>query len=386
MSKTTLPSAIPEGGTDRPSGRNEQVAFLGVHTQFENLGDALIVRELISKLSERLPTILDTSSCPPDFLAALELGSQANVTQLRSFGRLRFLAQLLTSLGRGKRCYLFLVPGGRGGEISAMSYLKASLSTRVLQVLSRFGARVCHLGISYDMLGPRQSRVVRSRSRLLHAHYVRDRYSLQHLKKAGARVDGVMPDLAVALFNNGNLAGQRAEDIAFSFRVDKHPGRADEVIAFVQRICMAYADGREFRFISQVRRDDAFMQRLAEHVRCTTGASVRLALCTDSIRECQDLYAGCGWIVSNRLHALLLAMSMGASPLAVADAQRDVKIVGVLESIGFGSHIVALGDSPVLPEPLSEQRTRELLRHSAELDPVFDEVLSASRSAAGVRA
>jgi polysaccharide pyruvyl transferase WcaK-like protein len=364
---------------------SNQVAFLGVRTQFENLGDALIVRELIAKLSMRMPTVLDVSSCTPGFLNALDLGAHRQVRQVNRLGKLRLISQILKHRSKGACCYLLLVPGGRGGEISRLTYIKNCLSTGFLRLLSGLGVRVCHIGISYDRLGPRHSRIVRSRAAFLHAHYVRDHHSLHQLHQVGAKVHGLMPDLALALFTPDGPDGSSGDDIAFSFRIDKHPGRAEEIVAFVQRVCNQYADGRGLRFVSQVRRDDSFMEQLAERIRLSTGRRVMLALADGSIPDCQALYSGCGWIVSNRLHALLLAMSSGASPLAVVDPERDVKILGVLQSIGFESHVATLDESPALPDKLTAEKVSELAENGAQLERVFDAIFSDSSSDRAIR-
>jgi hypothetical protein len=78
-------------------------------------------------------------------------------------------------------------------------------------------------------------------------------------------------------------------------------------------------------------------------------------------------------------------MSSGASPLAVVDPERDVKILGVLQSIGFESHVATLDESPALPDKLTAEKVSELAENGAQLERVFDAIFSDSSSDRAIR-
>lgn len=350
--------------------------FLGIRTQFENIGDALIVRELIQQLARRADITIDLSHCPEDFVTMLDLGSLIGTRQLHSLGKFRLLASSLLARLLGHSTYLFLMPGGRDGEVRTLSYIKSWLSLFLLWLLSTAGIRICHLGVSYDRLGKRHAHVIRARARLLHAHFVRDSGSFELLRGLNVQVDGMIPDLALGLFASASRHHRVSRRIAFSFRVDKYVDQRTDVIAAVDRICATYGNSCEMLFISQVRRDDAFMRELSIHIERHFPGKVRFERSTSSIDQCRQLYSQCDWIISNRLHALLLAMSTGATPLALLNRDVDMKICGVLQSVGLSANIRTFHEDAVLPDRLASKDWEVLATKATVLDSVFDSVLT----------
>lgn len=349
-------------------------AFLSIKTQFENVGDALINRELVRILAARMPVTVDLSRCPPSFARTLGLDEIDNVA-VAPGGFPGLLAGIVTALIRGERCYYFLLPGGLGGEKSKGQLLAAHAYARLLGLLKLLGVRIVHAGISYDHLGPNYRALIATRARHLFSHAVRDRISFEYLEGLGIRVDTVVPDLALNLFSNHREAtGTERACIAFSFRADKYRDRRPEIEALVARVAAMHPRAR-LKFVSQVERDDALMRELCTQLAARADRDCVFVACSRDIETCQAAYRDCAEIYSNRLHALIIAMHSGCAPVPVIDWRHDVKIAGVFESIGMAKAIVELGGAP--PEhPLPVDR----LRLRAEADRIgayFDALLEA---------
>lgn len=334
---------------------HKAAVFLSVHTQFENAGDALIVRELINLAADIAPTFVDLSRCPSSFRSTLNLGALPNVVAFEHLGTGRLLAQMLRSRLSGHRTVYFLAPGGRGGELTVRGYVKAHVTNALLGLFSSLGVRVCHIGVSYDRLGPRHIAALRRRSRILAHHAVRDEVTRDHLSTNGIRVDAVIPDLALNRFQHEHVtSGAGSNALALSFRRDKYPERETEILEAVGRILETLEPDTTVRIVSQVARDDSFMSRLYDHITSHFDINGALHLCSSSIDDCRSAYSGCEQIYSNRLHALLLAASVGATPIGIIDRERDAKIVGVFEGLGRDDLLVPIEQvtGVIRPRPL----------------------------------
>ena len=327
-------------------------AFVRVHTQYENVGDALIVRELISLLAERMLVTVDLSSCPRSFRAALELPRSPNIRCRTVLGTWRMLTSLIVSSLRSRPTLLFLVPGGRGGELTRSAQFRANLLNGGYSLLDRLGVAVVQIGVSYDRLGPRHSAILRRRASRYAAHFVRDCISHDHLVDRGIRVDGIIPDLALNLFRSPPELLSDPRSMAFSFRTDKSSDQGSRIAAAVAGLCSQLGHGSRMVFVSQVERDRQFMRSLASDMATALESPVSYIATADSIQRTRQAYSGCSWIVSNRLHALLMGMSVGASPIALVDPVVDAKIIGVFHALGIQRYLQPLGTVPTIPPPL----------------------------------
>jgi polysaccharide pyruvyl transferase WcaK-like protein len=359
---------------DKGIGHRGAAAFVSVKTQFENLGDALITRELIRQLSARVPTVADCSRCPETFVETLDLEDMAGVKVLRSAGLGAMLLAMVKLRLSGRPTYYFLLPGGLGGGRSTRQVIFGQLNTVLIAALKTIGVRVCQVGISYDGLDRRYASILRGRVPFMYSHAVRDVFSQSHAAELGIRVDEIVPDLAFGLFERVPLATGERSAIALSFRADKYRDRTREIEALVEAM-VHKADGAEVKFVAQVGRDAAFMRGLMDNAASIPGARLSYHQCTDDIEACRRIYSDCRAIYSNRLHALLLAMSAGAVPVAVVDRKADVKIVGVFDSMGLAHQVADLGSMSLPPD--TNLDTAGAVHNAAAVAQYFDRVLAA---------
>lgn len=315
-------------------------AFFNIKTQFDNAGDALIIRELIRLVTARMPAEVYTDRVPDGFRRMLELDRLPDVTAPEG-GIYMLVISMLKARLRGIRCYYFLTPGGVNGEVSATGL--ASLA--VISLLVALGVRINQVGVSFERIGPWHARLLRWRSRILHTSAVRDTISERYARdELGLRLTHLMPDLAVNLFANDPLIvpdpGRSA--IGFSFRTDKDPAIKRRLVELVEAVCIAAPPETEFRFIAQVGRDLPFMVELRDRISAAGAAQTQVIDCHNSIDAAIEAYRPCRALVANRLHGLLLGLRAGAAPIALTTGDLDHKIRGVLESIGLDSRIVDL--------------------------------------------
>ncbi|AWH38887.1 hypothetical protein C1929_19940 [Stenotrophomonas sp. ZAC14D1_NAIMI4_6] len=351
------------------------VSFMSIKTQFDNLGDALINRELCRLAARRTLTYVDFSRAPQSFESSMRVDGQQNVVSLRKRGFAQLLQLMVRHRLQGDRCVFFLNPGGLGGrKKSRKSLLAASLYNVILSALYLAGVRICHVGMSFDAMDWPERIVAGWRRRLLYSFAVRDRISESYLHSIGVPVDEVVPDLSFNLYQNPAPSVALRRAVAFSFRFD---GKADEkeVQQTVRRIMEALGSSNEYLFVVQVARDEPGTRRL---IKALDGhqASMRLVICDSSIDDLTLLYSSCIAIYSNRLHALLLAAHAGASPYALVSRGAQPKIDGIFQDLGISERVLCV-DEPTqefgAPVPFDIESMHAPYR---ELQRYFDRQLS----------
>lgn len=319
-----------------------QRAFFSLKTQFENVGDALINRELVRMVSSRADTVVDLSRCPSVFRRTLGLSNLKNV-ELENGARQLFVSLVKARLA-GETVYYFLSPGGYFGEISGLRKLSAWINTGILYLLTAIGVRVCHVGVSYEGLGPANIRMLRARGRILFRHLVRDEASRALMLEKGIRVHRRMPDLAVGAAGSGapHPSGKRST-LALSIRVDQVEDQQDTMRRFAVELARELPEDIPFKVVVQAKRDLEFARGLVAHLVSCTARPVSLVDCSSDIEACIDAYRDCQFVVANRLHALLIGAIAGTTPIAIVNPEVNKKIVALLEDWGVGANLFDIG-------------------------------------------
>lgn len=313
------------------------VSFLSIRTQFENLGDALINRELIRLLAARGGLVVDTGIAPGWFVDMLDLPADAT----RVSGRPRLFLEMVRALLRGDRPYYFFLPGGLFGEFGRLQLAKKALALLPLRVLRLLGVRLCHVGPSFERIGPNYIAHLRRRRPLLHAFYVRDARSLRLLETSAVGCDGLLPDLAFNLFDGPSAVPAAGSDVCFSFRTDQHADQFDACMTMVERVVDALPEGARCHVAVQVERDRPGMEAIRDRLQARLGTPVELFQETRDIARMQDFYRDMGVVVSNRLHVLLLGASVCGRLVACVD-EKNQKISGLLETLGRGDLVLPM--------------------------------------------
>lgn len=378
------------------------IAFVKVDTQHDNAGDCLINRELIRLLAERGDVFLDTGRCPVEF-----------ARQLRSIPRLdrrgprplrgSFYAHMLAAALEGRDCYWFLMPGAVTGDRRARFRLRSWVRDLPLRLAHAAGVKICQVGASFGDMTPAHLDVWRRRRRFLRVVSPRDSRSAAYLGSHGIATDPCIPDLAFNVFEDDSCrrsvgmphghggSGDSPRIGCFSFRTDQAPRQRECVEAAMHAICRSLGAKVRWKPVVQVGRDTRGMAALRAALATAHGDVDPLVDLHGDLEACLGFYRGVSFVVSNRLHVLLMAASQGARVLAISgtgpgDRSSGAKLEGVLEDLGLEGAIYGRGDGlSVGPDGVpgvvvrgSEQRDR--------LRQAFDALLRSRGRAAPSRA
>lgn len=359
----------------RPFVAQVPAAFLSIKTQFDNLGDALINRELCRLVAGRAETYVDFSRAPRAFEQSMQVTGLANLTILRNLGFLRLLAKIAGMRLKGRACFLFLNPGGLGGRSKPFkSRASAAVYNVVLGCLQLVGVKICHVGISFDAMDRPERRLAKWRRRLLHSFTVRDRLSYSYLEQIGMPADAIVPDLSFNLYHSPATAPRSGRDaISFSFRFD---GKAanQQILHSVRGAMLQLGTNYEYIFVVQVARDLKGMSEL--HAACSElGMRTQLLVCHDDIEALSSYYLDCVAIYSNRLHSLLLAAHAGASPYALVARGKQPKIEGMFNDLGLGDRLCFIDAEGTSLPAITPVPTERFVEEYGRLQKYFDDLM-----------
>lgn len=310
---------------------NKIISFFSINTQFENVGDALINRELVALASDMGRVKVDLSRCPDGFIKTMNIDPSllAN-SPWALFGSI--IKQRLT----GNDAYWFLSPGGYFGELTVSEVLKRTPNTAVLVFMHMIGVKVCHVGVSYERIGKRHAAFLRFRSPFITSHIVRDEDSKEYAKDVGLRVDGVLPDLALNLFKEPIKERETTNVYALCFRSDQYPDQARDVLGFIDNLVSVSPASVKFKIIVQVKRDLNFAKEISEFLNAIS-VHHEIVVSYESIIESQHSYSSCDIVIGNRLHGLLIGGSVCGCILGCVSYDYNKKVEGLLKSIGLNN-------------------------------------------------
>ncbi len=307
------------------------IFFVNVKTQFQNLGDALINRQLILLLASRGVVYVNISHCPAEFLKWLSIDGVQSVKKVNS---LEFFIKKAMYLAerKNKVSYLFN-PGGYVGEISKVSYIFGLTKLIFLNLLNALGMKFYMIGFSVEALGKRAKRLLKIKSNLCEVLAVRDTSSIQVLKEIGALNFELIPDLAFGLDSlDSQLSALPDKNVSraicISFREIKDKSR------LIKSISKLHEVGYEISASSQVKMDKQFNSEIIEKVH---GGHHKIDF--DSIADAVAYYSRFKYVVSNRLHVLLLAMYAGSIPVPYLEGGKNEKIRSLFKTMGIENYV-----------------------------------------------
>ncbi len=351
-------------------------SFFSINTQFDNVGDALINRELVKLAADQGPVMVDLSRCPSRFRETLGLNGLPNVTIVE--GSLALFRRMLSHRLSGGIPVYFLKPGAYLGGLGT-SFLPKALAILLLQLLMMLlGVKICQIGVSYERLSPFHSWFLRTRRPLLFAHYVRDQKSFDYAEEQGLKPDGIKPDLAFNIYGVHPQASGTPKTIAMSFRTDQYPEQFDHVTTFVRWLCgrVAKFSPDQIRFVAQVKRDADPAQKLAQMVKAEFGIQTEVIICFDNVVHCEQAYAPCDFVVSNRLHSLLIGGSQCPRVLGCVSSKVNEKIIGLFDTLELNDQLTTI-------DPILDTKANRALDHA--LTHEFDGRAIAASLKQGIR-
>ncbi|MCK8077189.1 polysaccharide pyruvyl transferase family protein [Vibrio sp. 1CM2L] len=306
-----------------------EIFYISLRTQYENLGDLLITRSIVDMLAKQKRNIIlnirGVPDCYIDSFCYKPLPDNVS-----------FTGEFIPDFKGIKFKNLLVNPGGYSGIKTKRLAFKRLLQTIYFAFFKLKGARVIREPYSISNSGTSlYNRIDRFRDVICSVNLVRDNSSL--IISAGNSV--YCPDLCFYFFDERDMIfsqlseGGNRDKITISLRYDRFFGSDFNMDKYSN-------DGFEISYVSQVNFDDELNNRLA--IQSNTTCLLYDTSCPNTISQITDLYSRSKYIISNRLHVLLLGMINGAIPLAIVDYEKDRKIIDLFETIGLSGNVFSL--------------------------------------------
>ncbi len=351
------------------------VSFMSIKTQFDNLGDAIINRELAKLISSRSHLTVDLTRSPTTFHESMSLSELSNckfITKRKG----KIFVEMVISVIQGNKCYFFLNPGGLGGGVgnSNKSFISAMVYNIILLALKLIGIKICQVGVSFEKLTKKELIATRIRRKLCHSFNVRDNESYDYLKSIGILPDGIVPDLSFNLYATSTERPQQPTySAAFSFRTDKGTP-IDTIKDFALRTIQNSESEDAFLFLSQVGRDADGMKEIYNYVKeKVPHGKVTYSDLHSDFNDAIDAYSRTRKTYSNRLHVLLFCAYAGAIPIAAIQQGRQRKIESLFADLGYESNIITFNSGTRLEAKEIEKTIMN--DELAKLNNYFDKLL-----------
>lgn len=309
--------------------------FFTANTQFENMGDGIIGRELLKLMRERGNLLVDNRRAPVWYDKVLNLDPSESLRESSGGFKRRIVISSIQSWFAKSNVYLALTPGhlyGSGPVTREIVYVAFMFFLKVI------GVKVVRYGCSLGPFRGFSEWVEKYKAYCFSAYTARDSITINYVQSLGINKVTYFPDLAFGLDYQGGVS-ERKYPIGMSFRT----GTISESDQFYLEKLEAHLLTSKFissvrhsiLFCSQVGRDHAYLQALKEKSN-SDGDLVLYEGSNESINEIFACYDQVNIVLSNRLHVLICAASRGSIPVAVVDGSEHKKIVGVYQSVGLG--------------------------------------------------
>jgi polysaccharide pyruvyl transferase WcaK-like protein len=343
--------------------------YIDAATQIENLGDDIILRQLLRMLESRSTLSVDTRNVPDWAAEVIEI-DPATVHLGGSFTREILWRGLKSRLGRtGDRAYLFLKPGHIGGRYPVKQTLGRLGLVGLTTLCKALGVGVVRIGFSVDDLKQPLLQVERLQARVQSVYAPRDDVSDRYAESVKVRTTGRSTDLAYTLRVRDNPAIPRNRVVlSFAASTDGHlqEAYADKLSALLKAFVVELEQsGRPVTYCAQVVKDRLFGDRVLGDDHAVERVSFQQS--KSSADAIFDAYQAADIVLTNRLHSFLFSLASGALAVVVTDPATHGKIVGIVNEMGLPELLVDIeGFSP-----------QGLLEHTDRLSRDRDRILQA---------
>ncbi|HDH7845987.1 TPA: polysaccharide pyruvyl transferase family protein [Raoultella ornithinolytica] len=328
-------------------------------TQYENLGDALISKNLLDILSTQGNVYIDDRGVPSNYIDIIcNKSCLKHVNYNANFALLPFKLRL-----KGEGVTFVFKPGHFFGNTKSLGgWLRIMFLICYFSCLKVIGVEFMRTGVSIGPLKSGYKFYERFLNKISSFTGVRENKSIEYLTENGISKNiHRVKDLAFWSFNN-KRSTQTRRLIAFSFRSfgegidDEMVHRISDALKNVYEIYKKKNVKYDFISVTQVQRDVDFNGKIKDQLVKKIGeAAVNdyyYEITKESFETLISLYKDTALIFSNRLHALLFAFESGALPIAMGNEKQNFKVKFVLEDTKLVGNFI-----DITTDDYSEEKT-----------------------------
>lgn len=368
---------------------SKNIIYLLPAVQYNNTGDILINKVLIEELRLYGDLIINDKGFPTWFFE--ELGVSENEKFSHHYKEDFFNAIKLSMRDNAEISHFLVIhPGHTSRQGWKTSILSDHGIIKTLQYLylKQRGLKFLRFGFS---IGPFDTFNTFSESfytRAFSYYGVRDSKSLKLAKNAYFKKPQLMPDLAWRYtFDNEN--DKKTNDIILSFRSGSFgtthvSENIVPIIAELKTIISSFNQNYVIKVVYQVLFDK---QGAVEIYEALISADLNVEIINEKLNlpEASELYKNAKFIISNRLHVVLLGLVQGTPAFPLVRKDHNQKIINIFTDNNLDDYLLYIGDTlnnekkieRILDKKEEQNKLKNLIaENSTKVEKVFQSVFT----------
>lgn len=315
--------------------KNKNVILYIVATQYDNLGDLLINKCLLSMLCKYGKVYVDTKNVPKHFKNIL-LGDSPNLVDLKVKHQISFKGLGILSIPFRKNLnfsHVFKSPGPFGSSKSSLDKIRSTSIFLIFYLFQHLGAKGYFVGNDYIVSNKFDIFILKKFSSILSEIQVRSHINVKEISFYGVDNVKYIPDLCFAF--KSKIVKNVKSKICISFRDLADEEWDIQLKRYIKTIIRFFSkENFQIEFFYQVERDMSYNKGLYDFFK-KDFSSIKFRNDVINWNDIEN-YSNAKFVVSNRLHVLLLGQNYGAIPIAVLNnSSKTVKIRNIFETIGL---------------------------------------------------
>lgn len=323
--------------------------FYQTKTKYDNTGDALINKALLSELRKHGRVFANCSAyIPEEFLEELEIRKDEQIVCKNSR---QFALKIMGHALRHRQDNTYIVSGLGdiyGGGVKKV--MRNVLSACVLPVYSLLGVKNVRIGRSFGVMTKAMQWSETLRGLFVSSYFVRDTQSLQRCRSMGISKVQLCPDMSW-LYEEGTVRRENASDVVMinmkgstlNIREQKYiDALVKKCRIFLKRLEEEKKEKVRVLVAYQVSEDAEFSQYVYHQLK--DEFYVEFADTQMKLGDLRKYYSQCGYHLSNRMHSLLSGYKYGSLPVALIDTQNHLKIAATLKDCDLDEFMIDVFD------------------------------------------
>lgn len=352
---------------------NNKIFFLPA-AQVDNTGDVLINKALLDQLRNHGELVVDDHQKPDWFLKEIGVKSSerlSNITNEEFFGYL----QICLKQNKAYKVSLVIHPGHttRFGYKKSIYGDHGLLYTRFLRRLKKQGCRILRFGFSsgpYDIFNLFSEFVYTTAYK---SYAVRDSASYSLGKKYFFRNLVQMPDLAWSFKNSSQAMNNNPESyVVLSFRSNKFGSvhSSEYLQPIIEHLKQILPADKKIKIVYQVKYD----QQPAKEIYNSLLEFNNVEFLDEKLdlQTAADLYKNADYIISNRLHVLLLGTIQQVLAFPLVISGDNDKIINIYKDNGLQDCILYLKDETNKNKNVINKMIADLILEKRKLQHIID--------------
>ncbi|WP_439584280.1 polysaccharide pyruvyl transferase family protein [Dyadobacter bucti] len=327
------------------------IIFFKPARQTENIGDLLINLVEVELLRPFGQIVVDDISAPAWFVDEISTSpTDQRLSKVSGVPLLKTLYSLLSKQlfsSKKNRYYLFIQPGhtSRTGSESAVSNFRINAKMLMLKMM---GCRIVRIGFSIGPFDDYNAWAESFGSQAYHYYAVRDNESLKIAQKYSFKKPEYFPDLAWAYAPEKIQREQTEEYAVISMRSNafgkEHNSAYLQPLIEKFRELLINTNQQSLKIVVtyQVKYDEEASRQIFESLK--NEFNVEFIDSKLTLQDANRIYGSAKFIVSNRLHVLLLALKCGALSFPLVDQKDNTKITSIFQDNNLKDLILDVKD------------------------------------------